>query len=372
MPEPKLQSEAINSAELPAKKGRLALYGELTKIRLSLLVLVTTAVGFLLGLPEGVNWLQSVKSILVRVTESDWSGIGVVLQTAFGAIDWLTFAIVLTGTLIAAAGTSAINQWMEIDRDREMPRTKDRPLPSGHMGRSEAFLAGVVFVMVGGGSLFFFVNPLAGFLTFLTAALYIFLYTPLKPRSTFNTLVGAVCGAIPPMIGWAAAAGELSIGAWLLGGILFIWQLPHFFALAWMYQDDYARGGFKMLPSIDPDGELTSRLIVLTSLLLIPLGLMMTLFGVNGLLFAVISLVLGLLFAVAGFKMYLDRSRSNARRVFLMSILYLPLIMTAMVIDQARPPVEVLATQNRLRAAEEVQQGKSEASDTLQHVAEAR
>lgn len=348
-----------STALSPASPGRRAMYMELTKARLSGLVLVTTAVGYLLGLPSGVNWLDASREAVIALFTGDWSTLEALGRVSFGSINWLTFAMVLIGAGLAAGGTSALNQWLEVERDAAMPRTADRPLPSGAMKRSEAFLSGSVMVLVGAGLLFFGVNPLAGFLTLFTATLYILVYTPMKPRSTLNTLVGAVCGAVPPMIGWAAASGTLSLGAWLLGAILFVWQLPHFLALAWMYRDDYARGGFRMLPAVDPSGELTGRIVVITTMLLLPLGLMMMmalrtqptqgwsisagLTGWGGLVFAIVSTGLTLYFLLQGWRLFRERTRDNARRVFLASILYLPLVLLVLVLDQPRPPAAAQA-----------------------------
>lgn len=333
------------------------MYMELTKARLSGLVLVTTAVGYLLGLPNGVNWLDASREAVIALFAADWAALGALANVSFGSINWLVFAVVLLGTGLAAGGTSALNQWLEVDRDAAMPRTADRPLPSGAMSRNEAFLAGSVMVLLGAGLLFFGVNPLAGFLTLFTATLYILVYTPLKPRTTLNTLVGAVCGAVPPMIGWAAASGTLSLGAWLLGAILFVWQLPHFLALAWMYRDDYARGGFRMLPSVDPSGELTGRIVLLTTMLLLPLGLMMMMAlrvsgsPRGGVVFAVVSTLLTVLFLLQGWRLFRHRSRENARRVFLASILYLPLVLSALVLDQPRPPAALQAAMVQMTAS---------------------
>jgi protoheme IX farnesyltransferase len=168
----------------------------------------------------------------------------------------------------------------------------------------------------------------------LNILLYALLYTPLKPRTTFNTLVGAVCGALPPVIGWTAATGQLDPGAWLLGGILFVWQLPHFLALAWMYREDYARGGHAMLPVHDDAGEITAQAILLTSVPLIPLGLSATMIGLAGIWSAAVSLLLGLWLVWLALRFYRSRDDASARRVFLGSITYLPIVLAVMTVDR--------------------------------------
>jgi len=328
------------------------MYFELTKFRLSGLVVITAAIGYLMGQPDAANLAEAALAIGGALLSGEWSRAGEYFAVSFGAVDWLAFLFVLLGTGLAAGGTSAINQWMEIDRDGAMPRTADRPLPSRAMSRNEAFFAGVVMIALGVGVLELFVNSLASFLALFTAAVYILVYTPLKVRSTLNTLVGAVCGAVPPMIGWAAAAESLALGAWILAGVLFIWQLPHFLALAWMYRDDYARGGFRMLPIHDQSGELTGRVVVLTSLLLIPLSLMATLAGISGMVFATVALGLGLWFAASAVQLYRRRTHASARTVFLTSIIYLPLLLGAMLLDQPRPPVRAMAFETTLAQAE--------------------
>jgi len=345
------------------------MYAELTKARLSLLVVVTAAVGFLLGSPAGVNWLEMFWQMFLSVIGGRAGDAMALGGAGLRTVDWLGLGIVVAGVGLAAAGTSALNQWMEVDRDSAMRRTANRPLPARHMSRNEAFFAGIAMVASGAALLYFLVNPLAGTLTLFTAAIYIFIYTPMKARSPLNTLVGAVCGAIPPLIGWAAAAGNLALGAWALAGILFIWQLPHFLALAWMYREDYERGGFRMLPLVDRSGELTSQVAVVTSLLLVPLGLMAVLAlrapaaapgqtaaitsGFDGgLVYAALALVLGVLMIIKAVALYRQRSERAARGLFIASIIYLPLLLIALVLDQPRPSITAVHFQQTLVAAE--------------------
>jgi heme o synthase len=285
----------------------IGLYLELTKARLSALVLLTTAVGFVLATPA--------------------------------AIDWALFTWTLLGTALAAGCANALNQVFEAPRDRRMIRTAGRPLPSGAMSRTHAFVAAAAMGYVGIGLLAVLVNLYAAALALLTIVLYVAMYTPLKPRSTLNTLVGAVCGAIPPMIGWAAASGTIAGGAWLLAAILFVWQIPHFFALAWLYREDYARGGFCMVPVLDRGGEITGRVAVLTSMLLVPLALIGVLIGMAGLVYAVGSFALGVWLMILAGRFYVRRSDASARAVFVASIVYLAALLGLFVADQDRGQV---------------------------------
>jgi len=293
----------VSQQQQATKRGLVGIYMELTKARLSALVLLTAAVGFILA--SGTN-----------------------------GIDWARLLWTVTGTGLAAGCASALNQIGEVALDRRMIRTRLRPLPSRAMSLSHSFIAAMVMGIAGEAILAAFVNLPAAYMALLTILIYVLIYTPLKTRSTFNTIVGAVCGAIPPMIGWVAATGSLEVGAWVLGGILFVWQIPHFLALAWLYRDDYSRGGFVMLPVLDREGRLTCQVVVLTSLLLLPLGLLATLQNIAGYIYAVGSLLLGLWMLALGVRLYLNRTDANARRVFLASIMYLPLLMCLLVIDR--------------------------------------
>jgi protoheme IX farnesyltransferase len=287
-----------------AGKSLLGTYSTLTKARLSLLVLWTTAVGFALA------------------SESS------------GVFDGMLMLWTLLGTALAAGSANTFNQILEIDTDARMERTKDRPLPTGDVSRRHALLLATVLGVAGVGLLATLVNGLAAGLALLTILIYVLIYTPMKQHSSLNTLVGAVCGAIPPMIGWAGAVGTLDAGAWVLGGILFIWQLPHFLALAWLYREDYERGGYAMLPHFDRSGAMTCRIVVLTSLMLIPLGLTATLLGLAGWIYTAGSIVLGLWMFWLGVRLQATRSDVDARRVFLASIIYLATILVLLVADR--------------------------------------
>lgn len=287
---------------LGSLRGLVLALPTLTKARLSALVLLTTAVGFILG------------------------------QTGEGG--WAALLWTVIGTALAAGCANTINQIIERRRDGRMQRTASRPLPAGRTTPLHAFLAAVVMGYTGVALLAILVNLLAAGLALLTILLYVLVYTPLKSRTTLNTLVGAVAGALPPMIGWAAATGSLDLRAIMLGALLFVWQLPHFFALAWLYREDYERGGYRMLPVLDPTGRITARVVVLTSMTLLPLGLALTMVGLTGWLVAAGSVLLGLAMVALGVRMARHCSSARARTVFLASLIYLPLLLTLMVIDR--------------------------------------
>lgn len=278
---------------------------QLAKARLSMLVLLTTLTGYLMA--------------------------------SVGPISLGHLAMTLLGTALAAFGANSFNQIIETPRDLRMHRTRNRPLPANRMAAWQALAFATFCSILGPGLLAVVINSLSGFLALLCLAIYVAAYTPLKPRTSLNTLVGAVCGAIPPMIGWAAVTGGLEPGAWILGMILFLWQMPHFLALAWLYREDYERGGFVMLPHIDPQGALTGRCVVLFSLALVPATLMLSIAGIAGVYYAVGATLLGLAASWLGAMLYRSGSASDARRVFLASVIYLPLLLAMMVADRAAP-----------------------------------
>lgn len=274
----------------------------LVKVRLSLMVLATTLVGFLVAVP--------------------------------GSIDWRRLFWTLGGTFLSAAAAAALNQAIEVRHDARMHRTANRPVAAGRMSVTWAVLVGFVLGYAGCFMLAMRANLLACGLSALTIVLYAGVYTPLKRVSTLNTVVGAVVGAIPPMIGWAAASDGLQRGAWVLAVLLFTWQLPHFFALAWLHREDYERGGFRMLPSVTGGTLIAAQTSVLGSLLLVPIGLMATLLGLAGLASAVVCALAGLAmtwFAVAHLRR-LDRP--TARELFLASLVYLPVVLLALALDR--------------------------------------
>jgi protoheme IX farnesyltransferase len=275
---------------------------ELVKARLSFLVLITTLVGFLLA----------------------WQG----------PFDWVLLLATLLGTALSAAGAAALNQWWERDIDSLMKRTRDRPLPAGRMQPQDALLFGLFFSLSGIAILALFANPRAAFLAFATIAIYILVYTPMKRISSLNTLVGAIPGALPPLIGWVAARGQYNTEGCLLFATLWFWQMPHFLAIAWMYKDDYADGGFVMLTANDPEGSVTSRQALLYSLFLIPVTLMPSILGFNSPIYFFGALALGLAFTAFALRFMMQRSRAAARNLFFSSIIYLPRLLGLLVATQ--------------------------------------
>src|ERR1700693_1332532 len=251
-----------------------------------------------------------------------------------GAWHFLTLFHTLLGTGLLASGTATLNQWFEREADGKMRRTQARPLPSGKLHEEKALLFGLLISAAGFFDLQLGVNPLAALLGAVTLGSYLFIYTPLKQRSPHSTTIGAVPGAMPPLIGYAAASGTLTWDAWILFAILFIWQFPHFYAIAWMYRDDYERAGIRMLPVVEPDGESTARRILLYSLILIPISMVPKFLAMTGNLYLAGALALGLLFLYASVQVSFDRTRQQARRVLLASVIYLPALYSLMLLDR--------------------------------------
>lgn len=294
---------AVEASTWASSLGRVEDYLELTKPRVTLLVLLTTAVGFIMG-SEG-NRLDL----------------------------WLLIHTLL-GTALVSGSAAAINQILEKEHDRKMFRTKDRPLPSGRLRPEAALYFAVSIVFLGLVELAANASLLAALIALVTFGSYVFLYTPLKRKTHLATLVGGVPGALPPLIGWAAATGDLTSPAWTLFGILFFWQLPHFLAIAWLYRDDYARGGFPVLPVADPSGRATSRQVIGNSLALLPVSLLPTLVRQCGPFYFWFALGLGLAFLGMALWLAIRRTRLSARSLVIASILYLPLLFLAMLIDR--------------------------------------
>jgi protoheme IX farnesyltransferase len=275
---------------------------ELVKARLTLLVLLTTAVGFYLGAENPINYAA-------------------LLHTVFG-------------TAAAAAGAAALNQWWEYKLDALMQRTRSRPVPAGRMRPRDAALLGSALSIFGVAYLAFVCNALSAALAAITIIIYIFAYTPLKRVSTFNTALGAVPGALPPMIGWAAARGTLNAGAWMLFAILFFWQLPHFFAIAWMYRDDYARAGFQMISSDDQTGERSASQSVFFCMLLLVVAGLPAFLGIATVFYLLAELILSGIFIAVAMRFLKTRTPSDAQRLFITSIIYLPLLLGALVLTK--------------------------------------
>lgn len=244
-----------------------------------------------------------------------------------------TFFMALLGTAISSAGAAALNNYLERDCDLEMNRTKSRPIQRGVLFPNEALNFGWIAALLGVAILIWQVNLLTGFLSLLTTFLYVVVYTPLKRITWWNTVIGAIPGALPPMGGWAAATGEVGLGAWIVFLILFVWQHPHFYAIAWMYREDYARGGFKMLPVVYPDGRRTFRQIIGFSLLLIPISLLPYIFHMAGPVYAAGMLALGVVMLGVGIKSWRTHAVSDARLLLQASVIYLPLFFALILCD---------------------------------------
>jgi heme o synthase len=286
-------------------------YIELTKPRITWLILMSTGIGYWFGLPE----IEGRPALL-------------------GALNWATLFHTLVGTGLLASGTAALNQWYERDADRQMRRTAQRPLPSGRVSVRGALLFGLALSAAGVVELWLGANLLAALIGAFTLASYLCLYTPLKRRTWLSTTVGAVPGAMPPLIGYAAAAGALTPQGWVLAAILFLWQFPHFYAIAWMYREDYARAGIAMLPVVEPDGRSTARQIVLYGLVLIPVSLMPALLGMSGRIYLAGALGAGLWFLYSGLRVARERTVLRARSVLMVSVLYLPVLYALMLLDR--------------------------------------
>ena len=294
--------QTLTRAAAPGSIWRV--YAELSKFRLTGLVVVTAGTGYLLADTGGGSALALV---------------GVVL-----------------GTALLSGGAAALNQLFEIAADSRMPRTEHRPLPSGRIGVGHALAFGLLTGVLGFLLLVASGGMLAAGLGALTYAVYVGVYTPLKRVTTLCTPVGAVVGAIPPVIGWAAAAGRIEAGAIVLAAILFVWQIPHFLAIAWLYRDDYAKGGFKMLPLGDPGARTTFAMVLLYSLALLPVTLVAAAVCPTGWLYPIGALLLGAGFSWLAIRLHRQRTREAARTLFLSSLLYLPLLLALLVFDPTR------------------------------------
>jgi protoheme IX farnesyltransferase len=285
----------------PSGSSKLSGLITLSKPRILVMVVLMTAAGYFLG---------------AQTIEPVW-----------------TFLMTLVGTAISSAGAAALNNYLERDCDLEMNRTKMRPIPQGIVSPGEALTFGWVAALLGVAVLTWQVNLLTGFLSLLTTFLYVIVYTPLKRITWWNTVVGAVPGALPPMGGWAAATGELGLGAWIVFLILFVWQHPHFYAIAWMYREDYERGGFKMLPVVYPDGIRTFRQIIGFSIVLIPVSLLPYLYEMAGQIYAIGMLVLSVGMLAIAIKAWRSHTVSDARALLQASVIYLPLFFALILCD---------------------------------------
>ncbi len=281
---------------------KLAAFFELTKPRVTRSVILTSAVGFYLA--------------------------------SSGRLDLLLLFHTLVGTTLLSGGAAVLNEFIEREADGRMRRTCSRPLPSGRLSESDAVIAGSILIVVGSFYLALLTNLLAAFLGCVTLAVYLLVYTPLKMKTPICTTIGAIPGAIPPLIGWAAAKGSLDSHALLLFAILFVWQFPHFLAISWLYREDYKRAGFAMLSSMDPDGRRTGRRILIFTVILFGLSVVPVTSGLTGTLYLVGALVLGSVLLWFGFEAAVSRTTTAARHVLTASVVYLPLLLFLMVIDK--------------------------------------
>ncbi|HWT81938.1 MAG TPA: heme o synthase, partial [Candidatus Methylomirabilis sp.] len=296
-----LRTETLPNA-LAQKRGReesaawrATEFIALTKPRMVLMILVTTFVGFYLG--------------------------------SSGPMDIFRLLSTVLGTALAAGGTLALNQYLERDLDAKMERTRLRPLPAGRLQPAAALAFGTTITVAGLFFLVFAVGPLSALVTSITVGSYLFAYTPLKPRTSFCSVLGAIPGALPPITGWVAARGDIGPGAWVLFAILFLWQLPHSLAIGWLYRTDYARAGIRLLPVIEPDGRSTGRQIVANCLALLTVGLLPTLIGLTGSVYFLGALALGTGLLTCGIVLAISRRAADARRLVFASLVYLPTLL---------------------------------------------
>src|SRR5882762_3250869 len=297
-----LNRSTVAQLERLGARERFAAYMELTKPRITFLIVLTSAAGFALASHGSVNYAALVSAML--------------------------------GIALLSSGIATINQYMERDLDALMRRTANRPLPSGRLLPWEALAFGVGLTGFAEVYLAILVNPLTALLGLAVIAGYLFGYTPLKTRTSLSTMVGAFPGAVPPLIGWTAARGTLDLEGWVLFAILFLWQFPHFLAIAWMYREDYSRAGILMLPVIEPEGRVTAQQIVVYTLMLIPISLLPAVLGMSGKVYFYGAIILGLAFLYSSIRAAFSLSRQQARRLLLASVLYLPLLFILMVLDR--------------------------------------
>ena len=299
-----MKTAALENPNLaPSRNHVVADLAELVKARLTLLVLLPASVGFYLGSESPINYMALFH--------------------------------VFFGTAAAAAGAAALNQWWERRADALMRRTRTRPIPAGRMRPLQAFILGIALSVFGVGYLAIVCNALSAALAAITITIYILAYTPLKRASTANTAVGAIPGAIPPMIGWAAARGGIDAGAWSLFAIVFLWQLPHFFAIAWMYREDYSRAGFRMISTDDRSGERSASQSVFFCILLLVIAGLPAFLGIANFVYLGVELLLGGLFTAVAMRFLRIRNASAARSLFIASIVYLPLLLGALVLTKS-------------------------------------
>ena len=277
-------------------------YYELTKPSITFMILVSTALGYFMG-GNGISNYQH-------------------------------FILTLLGSCLISSGSGALNHFAEAESDKIMYRTNLRPIPAGIILPKNAMIFGMALIFTGSGILYFFINTLTCVLALITALMYLFIYTPLKKLTWLNTPVGAIPGAIPPIGGWVAATGSLDPEAWILFAILFLWQHPHFYAIALMFKDDYKKAGLKMLPVVEPNGSRTNRQIIWHALLLIPVSVVPVYINLLGMIYFWAALILGIGYLLSGFILAKQYSVNNARLVLKVSVFYLPILFLTIMVDK--------------------------------------
>ncbi len=295
------------AAELQVERAisvreRIAAFVELTKPRIAFMLVLTSAAGFYVG--------------------------------SAGAFNYALFVNSMVGIALLAFGVATVNQWIEQRTDAMMDRTKGRPLPSGKITGNEALVFGATQIVVAELYLLLLVNGLTAAFGLVVIVGYLLLYTPLKTKTSASTAIGAIPGAMPPLMGWTAATGEVTLAAWVLFAIIFLWQFPHFLAIAWMYREDYAKAGILMLPVVEPEGKITARQIVMFAVMLLPVSLGPFFLGTSGLIYLIGAAILGIWFLVESIIMARTKTNEKARRLLMVSVIYLPLLFGLMVFDR--------------------------------------
>ncbi len=287
------ESETITNINSITVSEKAAAYFELTKPRIAFMLVLTSAAGFYLGSQN---------------------------------FNWILFANAMFAITLLAFGVATLNQYIERDIDKLMTRTENRPLPSGRLSATEALIFGSLLCIASEVYLYFAVNPLTALLGLAVIVGYVFLYTPLKTRTSLSTAIGAIPGALPPLLGFTAASNEITIGAWVTFAILFVWQFPHFLAIAWMYREQYAKAGILMLPVIEPEGKITARQIVAFAVILLPISISAYFVNLAGVVYLIGAVLLGLWFLYESVKMARLKTDAQARKLLRVSVIYLPLI----------------------------------------------
>jgi heme o synthase len=292
---------AIRETKASGMREKLAAFFELTKPRIALMLVLTSAAGFYLGSSAGFNSIVFINSMI--------------------------------GIALLAFGVATLNQVIERRTDALMDRTAKRPLPANKVSTAEALIFGIILTVSAEIYLGFLVNGLTAGLGLIVIVGYVLLYTPLKTKTSASTAIGAIPGAMPPLMGWTAAANEITLGAWILFAMLYLWQFPHFLAIAWMYREQYAKAGILMLPVVEPAGKITAQQIVIFTLMLLPVSVAPYFFGVSGVFYLIGASVLGLWFLFSAIQAASVKSNEKARKLLLVSVLYLPLIFALMVLN---------------------------------------